>query len=311
MAIITNNINSNPMTSGVLAISQDTPFVQLPDTGPEIDFCTCDFECEYINEVFASLSDNDEFKNDKTSFLIGLSDDSSVLEITLVGPNDETIINDDTLGQYFAKGSFTNTPNQANYIGFIADWKKILTVKGSGTYFFKFKETTFGEEFEKETVKYRLLPYNENLIFKTLRFKFIQNGIIQNGLDYTGLNWSTEVRIKASLKYQPSTLTQDNYLTGERVIEQIQDSLIRNFEIQTGLIPSKIGNLLEDGTLSNNILVSNYNWFAYQNDSKYIQDLSIIITEISNFVGDFKNNSLGSLTFTAQERKQNRVKRNV
>jgi len=308
MAIITENTNNNQMGQVVFAISQDAPFVVLPEVGTQIDFCVCDYECKYFNNVFASVDSDEDFKNDKSSFLIGLTDDSSTLEIVLVGPNDEeTIINDNSLGEYFAKGSFDNTPNQVNYVGFIADWKKIITLKGAGVYYFKFTENTFGEDYETESIKYQLRFYNEEMIFKTIRFKFIQNGFIEDGLDYTGLNWSTEIRISGILRYLPSTLEQDNYLTSQRVVTQIQDKKIRNFEIETGLIPSTIGDLLEDGTLSNRILISNYDWFAY----KRFEDLSINITEISDFRGNYKNNSLGSFVFTAQERVQDSVKRNV
>ena len=311
MAIVTNNTNTTPMDQSVLATSQEAPFVNLPRTGVQIDFCTCDYECTYYNRVFASLSEDDSFKNDKSSFLIGVTDNSSTLEIVLVGPSDETVINDNTYGEYFAQGSFNNTENQTNYFGFIADWKKILTLKGAGVYYFRFTETTFGEDFETESVKYQLYPYNETQVFKTIRFKFIQNGLIEDGLDYTGLNWVTEVRIRGNIKKTAFTLEQDNYLNTNRVITQIQDKKIRNFEIETDFIPSSIGDLIEDGTLSNDILISNYNWFAYQNKPEFIEDLSIIITDNSDFRGDFKNNSLGSFTFTAQERKQSKVKRNV
>ncbi len=307
MAIITDITNSNPLTQAILAGSQEAPSVKLPEQELEIDFCICDYTCEYVNNVFASVSETDDYKNDKTSFLVGLTDDSSSLSIVLVGTNDETVINNDTYGEYFAKGTFTNTDNQLNYVGFVADWKKILTLKGAGTYYFKFTETTFGQDFEKETIKYKLLPYLENFVYKTIRFKFIQNGLIENGLDYTGLNWTIQTRIKGSLKKLATTLEQDNYINNNRVVSQIQDKAIKNFEIETGLVNSDIGDLLENGILSNNILVSNYDWGAYK---KY-EDLPINITEVNEFKGNFELNPLGSFIFTAQERTQNTIKRNV
>ena len=307
MAIITENNNNDQMTQAILAVSQEAPTINLPQKAVEIDFCVCDYVCEYVSNVFASIADSTGYKNDKSSFLISLADETSTLEITLVGPNDETIIDDDTFGEYFSKGSFTNTENQSNYLGFIADWKKILTIKGAGFYHFKFKENVFGEDFETESIKYRLLSYNEVQIFKTIRFKFIQNGIIENGLDYTGLNWTTEIRISAKLKFLASTLEQDNYLTSNRTISQIQDKKTKNFEIETGLLPSTIGDMLENGSLSNNILITNYDWFSY----KLLEDFAINITEISDFKGNYKLNPLGSFVFSATERQQNNIKRNV
>ncbi len=219
----------------------------------------------------------------------------------------ETIIDDNALGEYFAKGSFTQTDNQVNYVGFICDWKKVLTVKGAGTYYFRFTENVFGTDYTTETIKYKLLPYNADLVYRTIRFKFIQNGLIEDGFDYTGLNWNTQVRIKGSLKNTASELQQDNYLNNGRVVEQIQDKKLKNFQINTGLVNSDIGNLLEDGALSNRILITNYKWGDYEQ----FEDLSINITSIDDFIGNFELNPLGAFVFTAQERKQDTVKRNV
>ena len=308
MAIITENINSTPMFQSVLANSQESPFVVLPTVGTAIDFCVCDYECQYFNHVFADPIRTDDFKNDKSSFLIGLAADSSTLEIRLIGNSQDLLINDNTFGEYFAKGSFTNTENQLNYVGFIANWKKILTAFGGGVYYFEFKETVFNRDFITESVKYRLSTYSEAKAFKTVRFRFQQNGLIENGLDYTGLNWITEVRIEGSLRYNAPTLTLDNYPDSGRTIKQIQDKTVKNFEIETNLIPSSIGNLFtEDGVLANNIFVTNYDWFAYE---KYV-DFPIIITEITDFKGNYRLNSLASFIFKAEERTQNNVKRNV
>jgi len=308
MAIITENTNNSPMFQAVLADSQESPFIVLPPVGTAIDFCVCDYECQYFNNVFADLLSTDDFKNDKSSFLIGLAADSSTLEIRLIGNGQDVVISDDTFGEYFTKGTFTNTENQLNYVGFIADWKKILTAFGGGVYYFTFTETVFNRDFVTESVKYRLSPYNETRVLKTLRLRFEQNGLIENGLDYTGLNWITEVRIEGSLRYNAPTLTLDNYQNTNRSIKQIQDKTVKNFEIETSLIPSKIGNLFTlDGVLANNILVTNYDWFAYE---KYI-DFPIIITEITDFKGNYRLNSLASFIFKAEERTQNNVKRNV
>ena len=308
MAIITENTNSSPMFQTVLADSQESPFVVLPKTTSAIDFCVCDYECEYFNYVFADQSSTDDFKNDKSSFLVGLSTVSAVLEIRLIGNGQDIVISDNIFGTYYPKGTFTNTENQLNYVGFVADWKKIYDAFGGGVYYFEFKETVFNRDFITQSVKYVLSSYSEQKAFKTLRLRFEQNGLIEDGLDYTNLNWITEVRIEGSLRYNAPTLTLDNYQNTNRSIKQIQDKTVKNFEIETSLIPSKIGNLFTlDGVLSNNILITNYDWFAYE---KYI-DFPIIITEITDFKGNYRLNSLASFIFKAEERTQANVKRNV
>ncbi len=307
MAIITEICTGASMLQLVLADSQEAKNVSLPSQGSEIDFCLCDYECEYTNQVFASVED-DNYKNDKSNFLISLTDDTSVLEIRLVGNGNDILINDNTYGGYFAKGSFDNTENQINYVGFIADWKKIFDLLGAGQYYFTFKETVFNQDFETESVKYQLQIFSDVLANKSVRFNFVQNGVIEGGLDYTGLNWDTEIRIKAKVRYQAPILTVDNFQNSNRKITQIQDKTIENFEIETGLIPSKIGDLfVKTGVVSNQIYFTDYNLFAYK---KY-QEFNVVITEISDFKGNYNLNSTGSFTFIAEERIQNNVKRNV
>jgi hypothetical protein len=308
MAIITNVTSGVSMNQLILADSQEANNVNIPSQGPVIDFCPCDYQCEYVNNVFASI-DTDEYKNDSTSFLISLSDSTSVLEIRLIGSNGtDEIISDDTYGEYFAKGTIDNTPNQLNYVGFIASWKNIFDVLGQATYYFTFKETVFSQDFEKESVKYRLQSFSDEKAKDTFKFVFVQNGVIENGIDYTGLNWNIGLRIDAKLKYQTPILTLDNYPDTDRKQVQIQDKTIENFEIETYFIPSEIGDLItKTGILSNSILITNYDLMPYK---KY-NNFDIIIKEISDFKGNFKLNELASFTFSAEERIQNNVKRNV
>ena len=295
------------MLQAVLADSQETKFIVLPIKGTAVDFCVCDYECEYTNYVFADASPLD-YKNDKSSFLVGLSENSANLEIRLLGNGQDIVISDNTFGTYYQKGTFTNTENQLNYVGFIADWKKFYTTFGGGQYYFSFKETVFSQDFETESVKYQLSTFTDAKANKTVRLRFEQNGIIEGGLDYRGLNWITEVRISASLKYSTPKITIDNYQTSNRTIRQIQDKAIENFELETYFMPSKIGDLfVKNGVLANNILITNYDLFGYK---KYV-DFQVLITEITDFKGNYQVNSLASFTFALEERVQNNIKRNV
>ena len=310
MAIITEVCTGASMLQLVLADSQEAKNVVIPQQGAIVDFCICNYECEYINQVFASDS-IDQYKNDKSSFLISLTDGTSISEIRLIGNGNDILINNDDYGQYFAKGSFTNTINQVNYVGFIADWKKIFDNLGAGQYYFTFKETVFNQDFETESVKYQLYPFSDELAHKTVKFNLVQNGVVEGGLDYTGLRWDTEVRIEGKFNYKAPILTIDNFPTSGRVKTQIQDKTIENFpNYETGLIPSKIGDLFVKkwGQCQIKLYLTDYNLFAYK---KY-EDFNIIITEIPDFKGNFNLNSTGSFTFALQKKRvQNNVKRNV
>ena len=79
------------------------------------------------------------------------------------------------------------------------------------------------------------------------------------------MNWSTELRIKGKLRYTAPTLTVDNYQTSTRKVTQIQDKSIKNFEVETSLIPDSIGDLFtENGVIANNVFITTYDLFAYK-----------------------------------------------
>jgi len=309
MAIITENVNDNPMQQLILADGYTSEALSFPKESVVVDFCTCDYECEYVNYVFADPSTTDDYKNDSSSFLISLSSTSAVLEITIVKDGIPIVINNNLYGEYFPKGTFTNTPNQVNYVGFIASWKKIIDTLGTGTYYFQFKETVFNREFITKTFNFQLTTFSDVKADKTIRFRFVQNGLIEDGLDYKGLNWITEIRIKGKFRYLKPTLVFNNYPNSKRTIKQIQDKSIKNFEIETYFIPEEVGDVFtENGVISNDTLVTNYDLFAYK---KNTIDFNMIFTEVSDFKGNYNVNSMGSFTFTLQEITQDTVKRNV
>ena len=193
-------------------------------------------------------------------------------------------------------------------MGFIADWKKIIDTLGTGKYYFEFKETVFNRDFITKTYDFRLSAFSDVNANKTIRFRFLQNGLIEDSIDYTGLNWSTELRIKGKLRYTAPTLTIDNYPTSSRKVTQIQGKTVKNFEIETFLVPDSIGDLFtENGVIANNVFITNYDLFAY----KKLIDFDIFFTEISDFKGNYNVNSKGSFTVALQERTQDTVKRNV
>lgn len=291
-----------------IANSQDVEMINIQDVKPTIDFCLCDYQCDYTNTVFACQDDSSEYKNDKTSFLIGLNNGLSILEIRLIGNGNDILISNNTFGNYYAKGTLNNTQEQLNYVGFECNWKKVQQILGNGIYHFTFKETIAGREFITESVKYRLLHFSDKFADNTIKLKFVQNGKILNGLDYTGLSWGTELRLKGNVKYVEPTLTLDNYKTSTRTVQQIQDSIIDNFEIETDMIPNFLGELITKvGVLANSCLVTDYNLFAY----KKLVNLDVLITEVSSVKTNYNLNNLCSFTLKCEERNQNTVKRNI
>ena len=308
MSIFTFITDNNPMNQVILANSQDSETTQSPKEQIKTDFCLCNYLCKYENVVFAELEGNEDYKNDKTSFLFSVSSSTSTFEIILIDSSgNEEIINDNSFGEYFPLGSFNQQKDQEKYVGFICDWQKVFQVKGAGVYFFKFKENSFGSEVINESVIYRLQPFSEVIASKTVRFRFIQKGTIQNSLDYNGIDWTYEIRLKAKLNYSEPTFEQTDFLKGDRVVEQIQDSKIENIEIEVDFVPSVIGDFITDiGILSNNILVTNYGLADYK---KYV-DFDIIIKELTDLKANYEFNNLASFKLPSLGRNQSTVKRN-
>ena len=85
MAIRTSNPTSNPMLHCCVACAQDIETVNIPTEIRELAFCICDYFCKYEEPVFGNLPDlEDEYKNDKSSFVDSLTHSSSTVEAKLI-----------------------------------------------------------------------------------------------------------------------------------------------------------------------------------------------------------------------------------
>jgi hypothetical protein len=309
MAIITNNPTGNPMQLCCIACAEDIPFIQLPDVIRSIDFCPCDYVCDYEEPVFGYLPDiGDEYKNDKSSFIGKKTDASAFIEATIkqLDTGQDFLVTDNTYGTFFPAGT---VPDRPLYIAFIADWGKILNTLGAGLYQIEFKETVFGEEYFQDTVKYRLENFTDIRANKTVKFEFIQNGIKENGLDYRGLNFSYQFRLKGTFGNKQVVFETDTYLTENRKVSQIQDKTKFSYEFTSGLVDATVLNSIWDiGINANTILVTDYNVL----NSERFENVSVVVSdspEISHYVGN--NNPLVNCKIPFEDRVQDNVKRNV
>ena len=307
MAIITDNPSTEQMQLCCIACATDIPFVQLPDSITALDFCVCDYVCDYEEPVFGYLDDlTDEYRNDKSSFIGEKTDSSASILATLKNVNTgvDYIISDNTLGIYYPAGTL---PDRPLYIAFIADWGKILNVLGAGLYQIEFKETVFGVDYIQDSVKYRLYPFTEVLANETVKFEFVQNGVKENGLDYTGLNFSYQFRLNGSFGNKQVIFETDTFLTGSRKVTQIQDKTRFSYEFTSSLVDATVLNSIwEIGINANDTLVTDYGLFASERFTKVS-----VVTSDSPEISHYKNNPLNSVKITFEDRVQNNVKRNV
>ena len=265
--------NAQPTQSGE-CIKTQAPLL------PEVEvtqnyFCPCEYEsCEYLNKVFADTEDADDYKNDKSSFLLRKYVPSDSIIITLEKDGQEVAtITDNSLGEYF--NGFAGQPK---YIGFIANWRLILLAYGVGEYQFKFDKTIIGTNQIDYSIKYYLLPFSNENADRTTRIEWTQNGSIRNNIfDFTGLNWYQQYRFNGKFWKETPTLEVDNYVNQDYKIEQIQDKLTFEYELNIDPIPKEIGEpIINDSLLANTINITDYNLNNYKNYINFnVQPVSI------------------------------------
>jgi len=301
----------NPMVHSELACTQESDNIQIPSQPPGIDFCYCDFECEYEEEVFASPG-NEDYKNDKSMFISELVDPTGTIQFKLY-KGDETLLTtiiDNSLGEYTPLGGFPSfeLTDHSLKSGFIASWELIYNVYGIGQYYFEIVTTNFGREVVSKTQKYYLSIFSEKSADKTFVIRTLQNGYINNGLDYTGLNWVYQYRIPGKFKYGTPEFEKTTYLNSDRDEKQIQSQIIRTYEMSVDFIPSSLSKpLIEDNLLSNSIDVMSYNLW---NQQDLIYNFVSVVLDGIEEVEDFERSQNANYIFTFSESSKNRIKRN-
>ena len=310
MAINEILADGNQMVHTEIACTQDSNNISIPTTPPTIDFCYCTFECEYNEKVFASPG-NEDYKNDKSSFIYETVDNGGVIEFKLFknGVQITTII-DDTLGTYYPIGSLpsTTTTDHSLKSGFICEWELVYNTYGVGVYYFEIEVTNFNRPITNTTQKYNLQVFTTSRADKTTTLKSIQNGYIQGGLDYTGLNWGYQFRVPGKLLYTAPDFEKTTYLNSSREEQQIQAQVIRNYEFSCDFIPSILSDgIINDYILGNELLIRDFSiWNA--SNLTYVEK-SLVPTGIEE-TEYYERSQNGNFIFSMQERKQNKLKRN-
>ena len=249
------------------------------------DICYCDYECPYIETVFAEVG-GEFYKNDKNSFLFKklIAVDSIVIKLYKNGVELATI-SDDTYGTYYS--TFAAQPL---YIGFVIDWEKVLNLSGAGFYQLKAELTIIGNSSEYESQQFRLLPYSDIAADGTVRIECYNTGnILSSQFNYTDLiqgGWYQSLRILGFFGLKEPALNVDNYRNQEYKLRQIQDSIQNTFTLETNLIPALISNIItQDNILANEIYITDYNILnpeLYRRISLYPSEISDATTFAKN-----------------------------
>lgn len=180
--------------------------------------------CPFTLDVLADEVDDDEMKNDTTSFL--LYGDASISSIEMVlqkgtdcdGWEDVTDLNDQSYGQFFAygyKNDFLGDTFEDDYgkkyTGIILSWRSILSEFGVGKYRLKYKkiDVLLNETTYYDVNVYCLKHYHCNFANKTIRIDVLNQGLRGSLLDPNvqidyGQGWRSSYRLKGVLKYKGS-----------------------------------------------------------------------------------------------------------
>jgi hypothetical protein len=279
--------------------------ITIPTEKSVVEFCTCNFFCNYSEKVFADVNDDsNEYKNDFKSFLASPKDVTSSVTFTLITPKDgEVVLNDNTFGEYFAQGFNTEQPLQ---IGLRIDWVKVLPVHGEGDYKVKISQTDFGNTVDVETHILRLRNWDEIRSNNTVKLEYNQKGKILNGENYSGITWKNMLRLEGKFgnhkpQYEINRLQDSNYQDLD-----VQTMKFNTYQLQTELIPSEVGKTITDNlVLTDEIFVSVNDVFNYEQ----YRNLKVVFEGNLETSDDYARNNMKSLQITFKD-KFSKLKRN-
>lgn len=300
--ITTNWINSFPMPLYGMATSQSASVVTAATPEQLYDICPCFGECDYIELAFVN-DGGDEYKNDKKSILWQkiFSADTITFQLLKSGVVVATL-NSTAYGDYFDFGELYHP----TYKGMVVDWNLVQQAFGYGKYTLKIVHVSLGTTYNIESHTFHVIEYNSWVADGTVRIENYQNGYIVGGWDYTNLNWYQSTRITGKFGNKIPTLTTEVYQNSQRREEQIQDSIRNTYELVTHLLPSQIGDFLnEDAILSNHIFITDYN-IKNQKLYRQYEVRCVGISEVENH----NKSRVSNYVYEFTDSVQNIVKRN-
>lgn len=267
MAIDVQLSDSNPKISEGLTTKQNVGVVTRADLNDLIPqaFDICKYEPEYIEMAFSETGGviNDDYKNDKTDLLFGLSltTDTLLLKLFKVEGNknvEKATITDDTYGTFFPNTAF---PDQLK-IGFLADWNLIQDAFGVGIYFFQFTRTIIGVTGDPQNShKFNLAIYEDQRADPTIRVRTRQFGVIEGGFNYD-LEWNGHVRLNGKFDFVDYEDIIENHITSGRTVIQDQEKVKIFYSMNLTLHPgSVLFPLIKDRLLANEIFITPYGLF--------------------------------------------------
>lgn len=301
--IVTDLPNGTPMSLRGFAtmIIADTIIEQIFVTEEDREFIA---QCCYVNLVLAGGSE--DYQNDITSVLFTAYDLTDTIDFFLEKEtagvySQVAVLNGSTYGTLYGLGTF----DDPLLTGFKLNWADVLSGLGEGNYRIRTDRVTILGSDSIFSINYYLKTYSPELADNTIWIEWIQDGQIIDGLDYTGLNWYQAIRLPGFFGERQTEFEEEVWKDTNYRNFQIRNELNHSYKCEIGVIPSCIGDILDNLLQANTVLITDYNQKNY--DYNILQK-PVKLAEISDTKYNSNRQAVYNLTFT--DRKDNHIKIN-
>jgi hypothetical protein len=309
MAITVQLSDTNPHVSNGLTTKRNVSVITRADLDELIPkaFDIRLFQCGYVESAFAEFGGVivDEYKNDKTDLLFGLSlvTDTVTLQLFKEGTNGAiATITDNTYGTFFPASFF---PDQLK-TGFLADWNLILDAFGSGVYHFVADRTIISRDSTLTSHDFKLRIFDEQIADGTIKVVTTQTGVIEGGVNYDGFEWEGHIRLYGFFGTPEYEFIDENLITTGRSKTQIQAKIKTVYTMNLKLHPSSVMvQFIKDRLLASEMTITPYGIFDFLERYRDIPVYPEGIEE-SNY---FEQNSNGQFIIAFTDKVQTPIKR--
>lgn len=306
MTIFTQLANPEPMEQTEFSTAMVTSSISVPEEIPVLGFCFCDYECNFVETVFADLADTDNYKNDRTDIgLFNIPDTVGGSYAIRLVKSDGTIINitDNTYGSLTDLGTLSSLPT---YFGYLLNWNLVATLQGFGKYHIEVDLVNYTKTITRTSYDFQLMPYSEENADGTVKIETVHNGCVENGIDYGSTGWIRSIRLPAIFGNKVQRLEVDNYFDTQNNKTQIRDQVVNEYTLETQRLPSAVMTpLIEDKLLANQIFITDYNLFNFED----MRQLEVVAIEIAEQNYSSKSRK-ASFKIVFEDKLQNIIKRN-
>lgn len=217
-------------------------------------------ECCYTHLVFADLNSSEDFRNDYSGFYHQKQLPNETVDFFLYSYQNgqEYPLNNGTYGQFFGFGFY---PQNINLKGYRVDWKKVLQVRGAGTYSIIKRQNIAGIDLEFPSIAFTLKPFSWKTANTTVRMDIVMNGRLERDrVDFKGTGWKHSLRVPGFFGRREPKFEEDNLVGRDFESRQISMSQKNDYKFQTNYIPNCLTSEIIDFMLfANDIYMNDYN----------------------------------------------------